>query len=164
MTKTLTMYSYITCTSLCNRASVKTVVDRLTWSAYSTTVRMLMDRDKAIYQLLLALEVRSNVCQADFHMMVKFEQARIHIILIVYCTQVEDASGNVGIGEREFLVSPSLGSITMTAVGFTQPADSRFVTAKKPFDWMLDDQYGHLQILATHYEWFQEMFDRFVSY
>ena len=68
----------------------------------------------------------------------------------------------MGVGEREFLISPSLGSITMTALGLAQLSDSRFVTAKKPFDWMLDEQYGHLQILATHYEWFQEMFDRSV--
>ena len=39
------------------RASTKTVVDRMTWSAYTTTVRMLGERDRPIYQLLLALEV-----------------------------------------------------------------------------------------------------------
>ena len=40
-----------------DRASVKTVVERLTWSAYTNGVRMLHERDRAIYQLLLALEV-----------------------------------------------------------------------------------------------------------
>ena len=58
-------------------------------------------------------------------------------------------------GEREFLISPALGSVTMTAAGFTQPPDSKFVTAKKSFDWMTDDQFNNLQILAIHYEWFQ---------
>ena len=43
----------------------------------------------------------------------------------------------------------------MTAAGFTQPPDSKFVTAKKSFDWMTDDQFNNLQILAIHYEWFQ---------
>ena len=79
----------------------------------------------------------------------------------IFQLQVEDSHGNVGPGEREFLISPALGSVTMTALGYTQPSDSRFVTTKKPFDWMLDDAYHHLQILATHYEWFQEMFDRY---
>ena len=61
----------------------------------------------------------------------------------------------MGLGEREYLISPALGSITMTAAGFNQPSDSKFVTAKKPFDWMTDDQFNNLQILAIHYEWFQ---------
>ena len=74
--------------------------------------------------------------------------------------QIEDSSNNVGPGEREYLISPSLGSVTMTALGYTQPNDSRFVTAKKPFDWMQDEAYQHLQILAIHYDWFQDMFDR----
>ena len=108
---------------------MKTVVDRLTWNAYCTVARMLNERDKPIYQLLLALEV-------------------------------EDSSGNVGVGEREFLISPSLGSITMTAIGHSLPSDSRFVTQKKPFDWMQDEAYSHLQMLATHFEWFQDMFER----
>ncbi len=68
---------------------------------------------------------------------------------------MEDGNGAVGLGEREYLISPALGSITMTAAGFNQPSDSKFVTAKKPFDWMTDDQFNNLQILAIHYEWFQ---------
>jgi len=66
----------------------------------------------------------------------------------------------VGPGEREYVISPSLGSVTMTSIGANQPPDSKFVQAKKPFDWMTDDQFSNLQILAIHYEWFQEMFDR----
>ena len=73
---------------------------------------------------------------------------------------MEDGENHVSVGEREYLISPSLGSVTMTALGYTQPADSKFVTAKKPFDWMTDDQFHNLQILAIHYEWFQDMFDR----
>jgi len=66
----------------------------------------------------------------------------------------------VGRGEREFLVSPALGSITMTAINVNQPPDSKISTTKKPFDWMTDEQFSNLQILAIHYEWFQDMFDR----
>jgi len=48
----------------------------------------------------------------------------------------------------------------MTAIGCVQPNDSKFVQAKKPFDWMAEDQFLNLQTLAIHFEWFQEMFDR----
>ena len=77
----------------------------------------------------------------------------------VWPTQIEDSEGRVGPGEREFIISPSLGSVTMTSIG-SQATDAKFVQAKKPFDWMTDDQFNNLQILAIHYEWFQEMFDR----
>lgn len=74
----------------------------------------------------------------------------VHLLL-----QVEDAAGRVKTGEREFLISPVLGSVTMTAAGYLQPPDSRFATAKKPFDWMTEDQFNNLQVMALHYEWFQ---------
>ena len=41
------------------RAAVKTVVDRLTQSAYLFTLRMLVDRDRPLYSLLLAIEACS---------------------------------------------------------------------------------------------------------
>lgn len=74
--------------------------------------------------------------------------------------QVEDSLGNIGPGEREFLVSPNYSSVVMTKLGFTQPPDSKIVQMKKPFDWMHDDQFHNLQVLATHFEWFQEKFER----
>ena len=40
------------------RASVKAVVERLTHSAYLTTARSLLEKDKTIYTLLLAIEVQ----------------------------------------------------------------------------------------------------------
>ena len=41
-----------------DRAAIRAVVDRLTSTAFTTTIRGLMDRDKSLYQLLLALEVK----------------------------------------------------------------------------------------------------------
>ncbi|XP_077977225.1 dynein axonemal heavy chain 8-like isoform X3 [Glandiceps talaboti] len=112
-----------------DRAAVKAVVDRLTYAAYTTTAKGLLERDKIIYSILLALEV-------------------------------EDSEGNLGPGEREFLVSPNFGSSVMQAIGKMVPPEHRISQAKKPFDWMLDEQFHNLQILAVHYEWFQEMFER----
>ncbi|XP_070568705.1 dynein axonemal heavy chain 5-like isoform X4 [Ptychodera flava] len=112
-----------------DRAAVKAVVDRLTFAAYTTTARGLLERDRLIYSILLALEV-------------------------------EDSEGNLGPGEREFLVSPSFGASVMQAIGKMVPPDHRIAQAKKPFDWMLDEQFHNLQILAVHYEWFQDMFER----
>ena len=83
-----------------------------------------------------------------------------------YYFQIEDSKGNVGVGEREYLVAPSYGSIVMTALADNPAANDSRSQEKKPFDWMTDDQFTNLQILAIHYEWFQEMFDRMskVSY
>lgn len=93
-----------------------------------------MEQDRPIYALLLALEV---------------------------C----DASGEVGVGEREFIIAPQFGAATVTAhlASIERPSrspDQRFAQSKKPFDWMLDEQFANLQLLASNFEWFQEMFDR----
>ncbi|XP_077863125.1 dynein axonemal heavy chain 5-like [Saccoglossus kowalevskii] len=112
-----------------DRAAVKAVVDRLTLAAYTTTAKSLLERDRIIYSILLALEV-------------------------------EDSEGHLGPGEREFLVSPNFGASVMQAIGKAVPPDHRIAQAKKPFDWMLDDQFHNLQLLGIHYEWFQEMFER----
>ncbi|XP_071801693.1 uncharacterized protein [Asterias amurensis] len=111
------------------RAAVKAVVERLTYNAFQGTARSLLEKDRMIHALLLAMEV-------------------------------EDSLGNVGPGEREFVISPQLGSSLMTTLGHIVPSDHRIAQAKKPFDWMLDEQFHNLQSLAIHYEWFQEMFDR----
>ncbi|KAJ8314956.1 hypothetical protein KUTeg_007106 [Tegillarca granosa] len=54
----------------------------------------------------------------------------------------------------------SESSAVMASLGYTQPADSRILQAKKPFDWMTDEQFHNLQVLANHFEWFQEVFER----
>ena len=41
-----------------------------------------------------------------------------------------------------------------------ESTDTKFTQAKKPFDWMTDEQFSNLQMLAVHYDWFQDMFDR----
>lgn len=66
----------------------------------------------------------------------------------------------MGPGEREFVISPNYSSVVMSSLGYSQETNSRIVSAKKPFDWMTDEQFHNLQVLATHFEWFQEMFDR----
>ncbi|XP_052708586.1 uncharacterized protein LOC128183562 isoform X10 [Crassostrea angulata] len=104
-------------------------LEKITHMAYTTFARGLLERDRFIFTLLLAIEV-------------------------------EDSLGNIGPGEREFLVSPNYSAVVMTKLGFTQPPDSKIVQMKKPFDWMHDDQFHNLQVLATHFEWFQEKFER----
>lgn len=44
------------------------------------------------------------------------------------------------------MVSPNYSSVVMSALGYIQPPDSRIVQAKKPFDWMTDDQFHNLQV------------------
>lgn len=83
---------------------------------------------------------------------------RCLVLLSVY--QVEDSIGHVMVGEREFIISPNYAAMVMSALGIAQSPDSKIAMAKKPFDWMTDDQFHNLQILASHFEWFQDMFDR----
>jgi dynein heavy chain len=59
---------------------------------------------------------------------------------------VEESQGNLGPGEREYIVSPNYSSVVMSALGYIQPPDSKIVQAKKPFDWMTDDQFHNLQV------------------
>ena len=40
----------------------------------------------------------------------------------------------------------------MTALGFMAPADSKLVQAKKAFDWMSEEQFNNLQLLAIHFD------------
>ena len=75
-------------------------------------------------------------------------------------SQIEDSHGHVGPGEREFLIAPALGSVTMVSTNKCQTLDPKILNSKKPFDWMTDEAFNNLQILAVHYEWFQEMFER----
>lgn len=49
----------------------------------------------------------------------------------------------------------------MSAHNPNKPADRRVTEAKKPFDWMVDDQFHHLQLLAQNFDWFMEMFERY---
>ncbi|XP_033113255.1 dynein heavy chain 5, axonemal-like isoform X2 [Anneissia japonica] len=82
----------------------------------------------------------------------------IHSVLL--SMEVEDSVGNIGPGEREFIVSPQLGAAVMSSIGKVAPPDHKVTQAKKPFDWMSDDQFQNLQLMAMHFDWFQEMFDR----
>lgn len=112
------------------RTAVKAVVERLTQSSFYTTARALFERDRLLFALLCALEV-------------------------------EDSSGRVGPGDREFLIHPSFGAAVKTALqpSVVSETTSRAFT-KKPFDWLLDEQFTNLQLLAHHYEWFQDAFDK----
>lgn len=60
---------------------------------------------------------------------------------------MEDSHGNVGLGEREFIISPNLSSAVMSATTASQSLDSSVPQYKKPFDWMTDEQFHNLQVL-----------------
>ncbi|XP_053397319.1 dynein axonemal heavy chain 5-like isoform X6 [Mercenaria mercenaria] len=112
------------------RSAIKAVLEKVTSSAYYYTARGLFERDRFIFALLLAIEV-------------------------------EDSLDRLGPGEREFLISPDYSSVVMLSLGHIQQSqENKIAQTKKPFDWMTDDQFHNLQVLATHFEWFQEMFDR----
>lgn len=62
--------------------------------------------------------------------------------------KVEDSFGRVSPGDREFLIYPAYGSAVKTALshGAVTTSQTKIVNAKKPFDWMTDEQYNGLQV------------------
>jgi len=48
----------------------------------------------------------------------------------------------------------------MSALHPNRPIERRVTEAKKPFDWMTDEQFHNCQLLAQNYDWFMDMFDR----
>ncbi|CAF4437154.1 unnamed protein product, partial [Adineta steineri] len=65
-------------------------------------------------------------------------------------------------GEREFIISPAWAAALLQKRGARTP-NERFLTYKKPFDWMTDEAFQNLQYLAIYFDWFSEPFDRMVK-
>ncbi|XP_052089132.1 uncharacterized protein LOC127725852 isoform X10 [Mytilus californianus] len=126
-TQFLTLFDYAITQS--EPSQDQAMIDKITYTTHNFVARGLMERDRHLFSLLLAIEV-------------------------------EDSLGNVGVGEREFLISPNYGSVVMSALGYTQPTDSKILQQKNTFAWMHEEQFHNLQVLATHFEWFQDMFDK----
>ena len=82
--------------------------------------------------------------------------------ILILVLQIEDAAGHINLGEREYVVSPQFGALTMSAHHPNKGVDRRVSEAKKPFDWMTDEQFHCLQLLAQNYDWFLDMFERLV--
>ena len=61
---------------------------------------------------------------------------------------MEDSCGRVNIGDREFLIHPLYGAAVKTAVcqSALSTSQAKIINAKKPFDWMTDEQYNALQV------------------
>ncbi|XP_051780690.1 uncharacterized protein LOC114649411 [Erpetoichthys calabaricus] len=109
------------------RYSVKTIVDRVTYNIFCYVGKYLLEKDRIIYSLLLALEMETSL-------------------------------GHISPGMVEFIFSPDLCSDVMKAIG-AKTSEAR-QQAKNPFDWMTDEQFKNVQILATFYSWFWDLFDR----
>ena len=65
------------------------------------------------------------------------------------------------------MISPDFSSVVMLSLGHIQQAqENKIAQVKKPFDWMTDEQFHNLQVLATHFEWFQvcDLFEGLMSF
>ena len=63
--------------------------------------------------------------------------------------KVEDSCGRVGVGDREFLIHPAYGAVVKSTVNSQtsiSASQARIINAKKPFDWMGDEQFAFLQV------------------
>jgi hypothetical protein len=50
-------------------------------------------------------------------------------------------------GEKEFIISPSYAALFAQMNSGKQINEHKFWSYKKPFDWMLDDQFLNLQVI-----------------
>ena len=73
-----------------------------------------------------------------------FEEDR-PIFTILVALEVEDSVEKLGIGDREFVISPSFGASIKQLVNPNWEAPPK-TSGKKPFDWLQDDQYHNLQV------------------
>ncbi|XP_056421918.1 uncharacterized protein LOC130362045 isoform X2 [Hyla sarda] len=80
----------------------------------------------------------------------------VYALLVAF--EVEDSLGRIKPGEREFIFSPEL-CVTVLKRLNSKMSESR-QQAKNPFDWMSEEQFKNVQILATYYDWFGDLFDR----
>lgn len=82
-----------------------------------------------------------------------YNRSPINFLYLVKCFhsfafQVEDSFGRVSPGDREFLIYPAYGSAVRNAFNHNELITShmKLSNAKKPFDWMTDEQYNGLQV------------------
>ncbi|XP_069830783.1 uncharacterized protein [Dendropsophus ebraccatus] len=80
----------------------------------------------------------------------------VYALLVTF--EVEDSLGRIQPGEREFIFSPEL-CVTVLQRMNSKMSESR-QQAKNPFDWMSEEQFKNVQILATYFDWFGDLFDR----
>ncbi|XP_077343463.1 dynein axonemal heavy chain 5-like [Lithobates pipiens] len=70
--------------------------------------------------------------------------------------EVEQSLGRIRPGEREFFILPDLCGAVLQG---SKVSESR-QQAKNPFDWLSEEHFKNVQILATHFDWFGDLFDR----
>ncbi|KAG8582082.1 hypothetical protein GDO81_007910 [Engystomops pustulosus] len=80
----------------------------------------------------------------------------LYALLVAF--EVEESLGRIRPGEREFIISPELCTTVLQARN-SKIYESR-LQAKNPFDWMNEEQFKNVQILATYFDWFGDLFDR----
>uniref|UniRef100_H3A2H2 Uncharacterized protein n=1 Tax=Latimeria chalumnae TaxID=7897 RepID=H3A2H2_LATCH len=129
---------------------------------YHTSFRQLLE----LFDISVAHSERSSVKQVIagltqniFSHVSKFlleKDRMVYTLLVAF--EVEHALGHIKPGEREFVMSPDCCVTTMQMLR-VRPSEAR-QQAKNPFDWMSEDQFKNLQILATYFSWFWDLFDR----
>eukprot|EP00116_Pleurobrachia_bachei_P005635 sb/3465897/ len=78
------------------------------------------------------------------------------IFALATLLEIEDSLGHVGPGEREYIVAP----VSETTAKALPKASGPPPTKRKIFEWMSDEQWQNLQVLAHHCPWFTDVFDR----
>ncbi|XP_041109797.1 dynein heavy chain 8, axonemal-like [Polyodon spathula] len=81
----------------------------------------------------------------------------VYSLLLAF--EIERSLGRIDPGEMEFILSPELCAVVMQGMDGAKGSEAR-QHSKNPFDWMTEDQFKNVQILAVYYSWFWDLFDR----
>jgi hypothetical protein len=68
------------------------------------------------------------------------------VFAILLSIEIEAAAGRLRTGEREFIISPIYGATIIQTLTNKQMTEHKCWAAKKPFDWMTDEQFLNLQV------------------
>lgn len=71
------------------RSAMKAVIDRLTYSAFSTTARGILERDRQVYALLLAIEVHSGQSRLNIQHSSDYGELKIWKLLMSFKINLE---------------------------------------------------------------------------
>ncbi|CAF0814844.1 unnamed protein product, partial [Brachionus calyciflorus] len=119
--------------------------------------------DDALYQFersstpQVISKLTSRVFACLSRMMTESDRKLFSILLSM---EIEASAGRLKIGEREFVISPLYGAMMVQSITNKQMIDHKHWQAKKPFDWMSEEQFLNLQYLAVSHSWFNDPFDR----
>ena len=70
------------------------------------------------------------------------------LFALLVALEIEDSNSRIEVGEREYLISPPFGVATKQYYNQNYELPPKTLV-KKPFDWLMDEQYHNLQVSCS---------------